>query len=77
MFSEPVTVESILKAEACAHGFQVLFLPKFHCELNPIEQCWGYAKRKYRLLPMSSSETNLENNVIRCLDEIPLITMRR
>ena len=79
VFSKPnfMTVESILEAEANSQGFRVLFLPKFHCELNPIEQCWGYAKRNYWLLPASSSETDLENNVVKCLDEIPLITMRR
>ena len=26
------------------HGHVVLFIPKFHCELNPIEQIWGQAK---------------------------------
>ncbi|OBZ62739.1 hypothetical protein A0H81_15008 [Grifola frondosa] len=42
-----------------------------------LPQCWGYAKRKYRLNPPSSAEANLERNVIAALDSVPLITMRR
>jgi hypothetical protein len=30
-----------LKTACKARGFTVLFLPKFHCELNFIEQCWA------------------------------------
>jgi len=26
------------------HGHKWIFLPKFHCKLNPIEMMWGYAK---------------------------------
>ena len=26
-------------------GHVCIFLPKFHCELNPIERCWAQAKR--------------------------------
>jgi hypothetical protein len=79
LFNQPdfVNIKSILEMEAHARGHLVLFLPKFHCELNFIEQCWGYAKRNYRLLPPSSNEDVLEKNVVQCLDGIPLITMRR
>ena len=26
------------------NGYGCFFLPIFHCELNPIEKCWGQAK---------------------------------
>ena len=79
LFNQPdfAFVESILEMEAKELGLRVIFLPKFHCELNPIEQCWGYAKRLYRLSPPSSTEADLEKNTVRSLDAIPLVTMRR
>ena len=27
-----------------SRGHRVIFIPKFHCELNLIEHCWGHAK---------------------------------
>jgi hypothetical protein len=46
LFNEPdfQDVNTILGAACKARGFQVIFLPKFHCKLNFIEQCWGYTK---------------------------------
>jgi transposase len=43
-----VNIKSVLETHCEARGFQVIFLPKFHCELNFLEQCWGKAKRCYR-----------------------------
>lgn len=82
LYNQPdfVAVESILETCCKARGFQVIFLPKFHCELNPIEQCWGYAKGKYRELPLApgrSVEAELEKNVIKSLDSVPLECIRK
>ncbi|KAF9441759.1 hypothetical protein P691DRAFT_779685 [Macrolepiota fuliginosa MF-IS2] len=79
LYNEPdfADVVSALEEDCTARGFSILFLPKFHCELNFIEQCWGHVKRRYRTLPPSSREDTLQKTVIMALDEIPLLTMRR
>ncbi|KDQ50719.1 hypothetical protein JAAARDRAFT_185917 [Jaapia argillacea MUCL 33604] len=79
LYSQPdfVDVESRVETICKSRGFRAFFLPKFHCELNFIEQCWGHAKRTYRLNPPSSSEQDLEKNVLAALDAVPLATMRR
>jgi hypothetical protein len=70
-------VESLLETTCKAWGFEVLFLPKFHCELNFIEQCWGFAKRIYCQYPASSKEADLDNNILAALESVPLENMRR
>jgi hypothetical protein len=75
--SDFVKVESLLETACKACGFRVLFIPKFHCELNFIEQCWGYSKRLYRLSPVSSKEADLESNTLASLDAIPLECIRQ
>ncbi|PPR04911.1 hypothetical protein CVT24_007155 [Panaeolus cyanescens] len=79
LYSQPdfVNVPSLLETECAEKGIQVLFLPKFHCELNFIEQCWGAAKRAYRLMPASSSEADLEKNVAQALATVDVVQMRR
>lgn len=54
-----------------------MFLPKFHCELNFIEQCWGYSKQVYRRYPASTKEEDLEKNVLSALESVPLESMHR
>ena len=79
LYSQPdfQGVTSLLEEHCGKHGFDVLFLPKFHPELNFIEQCWGRAKWGYRQLPASSREEDLEKNALKSLDSIPLPLMRR
>ena len=58
-------VESLLEKHCHARGiYFVIFLPKFHCELNFIEQCWGHAKSVYRTYPPSSHKEDLKANTL-------------
>src|SRR6266540_1544157 len=70
-------IASILELTCKALGVLVMFLPKFHCELNFIEQCWGFAKRIYRLNLELSREDQLEKNVLNAIEAVPLTSMRK
>jgi hypothetical protein len=79
LFCQPdfVARDSSLEDVARELGSLVIFLPKYHCELNPIEQCWGYAKQKYRDMPPSSKEAVLKKNMLEAVDSVPLLSMRK
>ncbi|KAG2338450.1 hypothetical protein BDR05DRAFT_978180 [Suillus weaverae] len=79
MYIQPdfVNVESCLETSCRAQSFDVIFLPKFHCKLNFIEQCWGFTKWLYQMKDWSSSEEVLERNVIESLNAIPMDSMQR
>ncbi len=79
LFTQPdfSAVKSLLEEVCEARGYEVIFYPKFHCELNFIEQVWGYAKRLYREFPVSSSEDVLEANVVKAIDSVPIKSIRR
>ena len=70
-------MESVLETTCHAQGFQVIFLPKFHCELNFIEQCWGYAKQVYHLNPPSSRGDQLKKNAVAAVETVLLISMQK
>jgi hypothetical protein len=42
--NQPSMLETLIKER----GHLCIFLPKFHCELNPIEMYWGWCKYRYR-----------------------------
>ncbi|KAF8317534.1 uncharacterized protein EI90DRAFT_2943146, partial [Cantharellus anzutake] len=52
------------------------FLLKFHCELNPIEMYWGYAKYRYREI-WKTTFANAKTAVIQCLDACPDETIQK
>jgi hypothetical protein len=43
--SEKPLIQSIIESA----GHICIFLPRFHCELNPIEMLWGYGKHRMNL----------------------------
>ncbi len=57
-------------------GHSVLYLPKFHCELNPIEMFWAFVKGKARA-ECGYTFAALENKVPECLAACPVETIRR
>ncbi|KAF8595589.1 hypothetical protein BDV93DRAFT_534888 [Ceratobasidium sp. AG-I] len=68
---------SILEHLVTLHGHGFLLLPKFHPELNPIEQCWGMAKQEYQVFPDSVGEARLQQNVEDALEKVTLEDIQR
>ena len=68
--------ESILYAviDKTRHNWD--FLPKFHCELAPIENFWGYA-RNYTRSNCEYSILALRKTVPLSLDTVPLSSIRK
>jgi len=76
LFNQPdfVNQKSQLEELITSHGHICDFYPKYHCELNFIEQYWGAVKfhyRGFRNQPTTIDE--MEKWVLECLDSVPLL----
>ena len=56
-------------------GHPCLFIPKFHCELNPIERCWSQAKR-YTRAYCTYNIIGLRRNVVPGLDSVQVVNIQ-
>jgi transposase len=72
-----INIKSLLQTHCEAAGFGVLFLPKFHCELNFIEQVWGYSKHVYHESPPSSRVEDVTINLQKALESVSLTSMHK
>ncbi|KIJ89594.1 hypothetical protein K443DRAFT_15961 [Laccaria amethystina LaAM-08-1] len=72
-----VAQKSHLKELIVSRGHICDFYPKYHCELNFIEQDWGAAKLHYHNSPKTSDIDQMEKNVIVCLDDVPNLLIQR
>ena len=69
-------LSTILQHEVTGRGHICLYLPKFHCELNPIERVWCHAK-KYTTANCNGSIVRLRKIVPESLAAISRDTIAR
>jgi hypothetical protein len=79
LFTQPdfINQKSHLEELITSRGHICDFYPKYHCELNFIEQYWGAAKLVYRSTPKTQDMKEMEKNVKNALDNVPLLQLRR
>ena len=53
-----------------------MFLPKFHCELNPIERCWCQAKR-YLRAHCNYTFQGLQKTIPKALDSVQIDSIKK
>ena len=68
--------KSIVEQFILNEGHMVMFLPKLHCELNAIEQCWCLAKKHTRSV-CNYSIVGLRKSVCPSLDTVKTQTIRK
>ena len=71
--NEKCRIERLLVED---HKHIAYFLPKFHCELNPIERVWAQAK-KYSKAYCKYSIISLRNTVVPALESVPLESIQK
>ena len=74
LFNQPdfASQKSMLQEVIEDRGHICDFYPKYHCELNFIEQYWGAAKLRFRQTDQAPTMDQLVRNVKACLDDVPL-----
>jgi hypothetical protein len=79
LFTQPdfVNQKSYLEEYITSRGHICDFYPKYHCELNFIEQYWGAAKLIYRSTSKTTEMKEMERNVRECLDDVPHVQIQR
>jgi len=75
LFLQPdfVSQRSQLQELVKSCGHLCNFYPKYHCELNFIEQYWGAAKLRFRVAGRAATINEMERTVTQCLDDVPLL----
>lgn len=79
LYTQPdfTSQKPLLQEHIEARGHLCDYYPKYHCELNFIEQYWGAAKLQYRVAGRAKTLQEMQTTMLRCLDDIPLEQIQR
>ena len=69
--------KSLLQEHVESRGHLCDYYPKYHCELNFIEQYWGAAKFRFRAAGRMKTLEEMEKKMLECLDNVPLEQIQR
>ncbi|RKO93975.1 hypothetical protein BDK51DRAFT_24041, partial [Blyttiomyces helicus] len=69
--------KSTLEAMVTKSDHKCILLPKFHCELNPIEMYWGAAKRRLRDSTPPVTFAAFQESVSEALASVPVQHIRK
>lgn len=72
-----VSQKPLLQEHIKSHGHLCNFYPRYHCELNFIEQYWGVAKLRFRIAGRARTLRDMETKMLQCLDDVPLKQIQR
>jgi hypothetical protein len=75
--SNPCSLQHQLQELIELHGHLCNFYPKYHYELNFIEQYWGEAKFCFCVAGHMTIIKEMEKKVIQCLDHVPLLHIQQ
>jgi transposase len=70
--SDFVNKRPLLQATIEEAGHVCLFLPKFHCKLNPIELFWSYIKQTYCKEKSIAKRSTIMRRFLRGYDSLAL-----
>ena len=73
---EKVSSKKGIESLLLRYNYKGFFIPKFHCELNPIERVWAHSK-KYTRAHCDYSFNGLEGTVTPALNSVTLDLIRK
>src|SRR6266849_9877225 len=74
LYTQPdfASQKPLLQEHIKSRGHLCDYYPKYHCELNFIEQYWGAAKLRFHVAGHAKTLNEMQQKMLACLNDIPL-----